>query len=91
MIMQMVSSISTQMVSPNPFSDTTVFSLSEESHYHLRIFDISGKQVDESIFFGKEFIYNSAKIPGGVYYYEIRSYSNKNSESSFAKGILIKH
>ncbi len=91
--MDVANTISAKTVSPNPFSETTTFAFPEAGNYHLKIFDITGKQVDESTFSGREYIYQSAKIPHGVYYYEIsfNSSEEKKTSSSFARGILIKH
>lgn len=90
--MKVLTSPLAKMVSPNPFSETTTFSFDNDAKYQLKIYDISGRQVDEGVYFGKEFTYRSTKIPHGVYYYEVKScVAEESEEMSFARGILIKH
>lgn len=65
---------------PNPFNNTTIinYSIKEESHIRLRIYDVMGSQVDdivdEQMSPGNyEVEFRADNLPSGIYFYKIES------------------
>jgi len=78
---------------PNPFNPVTIikFSLHKESNVHIKIYDITGKEVikliDENMKAGTHHVrFDASKLASGVYFYKL--ISNEFSETK--KMVLIK-
>ncbi|MDQ3019886.1 MAG: T9SS type A sorting domain-containing protein [Bacteroidota bacterium] len=82
---------------PNPFNPTTTinYSLPFESKVNIKIFDMSGKEIQLLMNENKPAGYftlnfNGASLPSGIYFYTIVAESNGKSFSSTKKMTLIK-
>lgn len=83
---------------PNPvYGDETNirFYVSENSHVTIKIFDVSGKLVDELSTnaiggYDNEVIWKVANIQSGIYYAHIKAQSSSNENSTLIKIAVIK-
>ena len=59
---------------PNPFSTETTIKLNKEvKNVLLKIYDLSGKEISEISFSGKQITLKRENLPGGYYFYQITS------------------
>ncbi len=69
------------IVAPNPFSTSTTFIIAyaaAENPYELRIFDILGIQVFNTIITKKSTILRISDLPSGIYFYKITGVNHSN-------------
>jgi hypothetical protein len=72
-------------VYPNPFSTSTTFSLANEvNNATISLYDITGKEVKQINFSGKEVTFDRGTLASGIYFYSI-----VNEDQSIKTGKLI--
>lgn len=73
-------------VYPNPsFSTQVQFTTTEHGIYHLHIFDLAGKLIDNISFTGKHYNYKSKHLSTGLYFYELTNENNVKSRGKLVK------
>jgi hypothetical protein len=70
---------------PNPVKECLIFNSTDNSNKHIKLVDIQGREVLQSIF-STEVIFNTELLSSGIYFYEI-----KGQSGSFQRGKLIKN
>jgi hypothetical protein len=78
---------------PNPFNNSTIirYSINEESHVRIKVFDVIGREVEELVNETKssgnyEVYFDANSLPSGIYFYQL----NAGNFSDTKKLILLK-
>lgn len=69
---------------PNPFTNNFNITVSKDNHYHLDLFDITGRKILATKFLGDTSV-NTHKLSDGIYFYELSS-----SKGILEKGKMLK-